>query len=71
MMDCKVFGRKQSWPDFKVLSQHALKENEKTTKNLSQHSLSSGRNLNAGPPEYKAGVLTPRPRRSIIVCDAW
>jgi hypothetical protein len=30
----------------------------KTTKNLSQDSWSPGQELNPGPPEYKAGVLT-------------
>jgi hypothetical protein len=33
---------------------------EKTTKNLSQDSRFSGRDLNPGPPEYKAGMLTTR-----------
>jgi hypothetical protein len=36
-----------------------------TTVNLSQDSRSSGRDLNPGPPEYVAGVLTALPRRSI------
>jgi hypothetical protein len=41
----------------------------KTTKTLSQDTLSRGRDLNAGPPEYDAGVLDTRPRRSVIsVC---
>jgi hypothetical protein len=30
-------------------------------KNLSQDSLSLSQDLNQGPPEYKAGVLTTRP----------
>jgi hypothetical protein len=37
----------------------------KTTKYLSQDSRSPGRKLNHGPPEYEAGVLTTRPRRSV------
>jgi hypothetical protein len=35
------------------------------TKNLSQDSRSPGRDLKPGPPEYEAGVLTTRPRRSV------
>jgi hypothetical protein len=38
----------------------------KTTKNLSQDSRSPGRDLNPGPPEYEAGVLTTRPRRLVV-----
>jgi hypothetical protein len=34
-----------------------LKELRKTTKNLSQDSRSSGRDLNPGPPKYEAGVF--------------
>jgi hypothetical protein len=37
----------------------------KTAKNLSQDSQSSSWYLNPGPPEYKAGVLTIRSRRSV------
>jgi hypothetical protein len=37
----------------------------KITKYLSRYSRSPGRNLNPGPPEYEAGVLTIRPRRSV------
>jgi hypothetical protein len=38
----------------------------KTTKTLSQNSRSPGRDLNAGPPEYKAEMLTTRIRHSAI-----
>jgi hypothetical protein len=37
----------------------------KTTKTLSQDSRISDRDLNLGPREYGAGVLTTRPRRSV------
>jgi hypothetical protein len=37
-------------------------------KNLSQGSQSLGQDLDPGPPEYKAGVLTTLPRRSVIFC---
>jgi hypothetical protein len=43
-------------------------------KNFSQGSRSSSRDLNVGPPEYDAGVLAVRPRRSVTavffcLCD--
>jgi hypothetical protein len=37
----------------------------KTTKTLSQDSRSSDRELNPGPPEYEAAMITTRPRRSV------
>jgi hypothetical protein len=37
----------------------------KTTKNLSEDSLSSARNSNPEPPEYEAGVMITPPRRSV------
>jgi hypothetical protein len=37
----------------------------KCPKNLSQDIQSPGRDLNPVTPEYKAGVLTTRPRRSV------
>jgi hypothetical protein len=37
----------------------------KTTKTLSQDSRISDRDLNLGPREYGAGVLTTRPLRSV------
>jgi hypothetical protein len=36
-------------------------------KNRSQDSRPSGRDLNPGPPEYEAGKLTIRPRRSVAM----
>jgi hypothetical protein len=63
MMNWKGFGRKQSWSNFKGLSRHSpggTKEHE----NLSLNSLSPGRDLNSGPPEYE--VLTTRPRISVV-----
>jgi hypothetical protein len=38
---------------------------------IRQDSRSTGRNLNPGPPEYEAGVLTTRPRRSMPVKQDW
>jgi hypothetical protein len=49
---------------FKVLAQH-FHGLRKTTKILSQDSRSPGRDLNAGPPEYEAEVLTTRSLRLV------
>jgi hypothetical protein len=46
---------------FKVLSRHSLEEMRKTPITLSEDSRYPGRNLNPGPPEYQAGVLTTQP----------
>jgi hypothetical protein len=56
--------RKRSWPNFKVYPGICPERLGETTNNHSHDSRSVGRNLNPGPPEYKAGVLTTRPRRS-------
>jgi hypothetical protein len=55
-------GWKQSWLNFKVLSWRLPGGTEENHKKLSQISWSLGRDLNLGPPEYEAGVLTTRPR---------
>jgi hypothetical protein len=61
MMNCEGFGRKQSRPNFKVLSRHSPKGTEKNMKTLSQDSRSPGRDLSLGPPEYEAAMLTTGP----------
>jgi hypothetical protein len=38
----------------------------KTTKDLSQDSRYTGRELNPETPKYEPGVLTTRPRRSVV-----
>jgi hypothetical protein len=43
-----------------------LEELRKTTKTLSPDSLSPERDLNPGPPEHEAGVLTTRRRRLVV-----
>jgi hypothetical protein len=53
---------------FKVLLFRHFPGGTEKNQNVSQHSLSPGRNLNPGPPEYEAGVLTTRPRRSVNCC---
>jgi hypothetical protein len=53
--------KKRSWPNLRYYSGICLEGLRKTTKNLSQDSRSPGRDLDPGPPEYEAGVLTTRP----------
>jgi hypothetical protein len=57
---------KWSWPYFKVLSLHLSGGTEETVENLSQDCRSPGRDLNQEPPEYEAGVLSTRPRCSVL-----
>jgi hypothetical protein len=63
-MKWKGFGRKRTWRHLKVLFQNSPVGTEKTHENLNQYSRSPGRDLNPGPSEYEAGVLTTRPRHS-------
>jgi hypothetical protein len=60
MMNWKGFGRKQSWPNFKVLYRHSRGRTEETHEKP-HNSRSRDRALNPGPPEYEAEVLTARP----------
>jgi hypothetical protein len=66
-MNEKGFCRKQSRPDFKVLSLHLLGGTEETHENLNQNSRSPVRELKPGPPDYEAGMLTTQPRRSVYI----
>jgi hypothetical protein len=60
-MNCKGYGRKWYWHNFKVLSWHLLEGLRRITiKNISLDSQSLGRDLNPGPPEYE-GVLKTLP----------
>jgi hypothetical protein len=66
-MSWKECGRRQSWPNFKVLSEKLPGATEENHEN-SQDSYPPG------PPEYEAGVLTTRPRLSvqiISILPAW
>jgi hypothetical protein len=67
MIHWKGYGRKRSWPNLIYYPCICLEELSKTTKHLSQNSRSRGLNLNTRSPEYKAGMLTTRPRRSILL----
>jgi hypothetical protein len=66
MMNWKRFGRKWSWPNFKVISRHSPGETEKNDENLSPDNWFPGRDLNPGLPEYEVGVLTTLPRRLVF-----
>jgi hypothetical protein len=61
MINWKGFGRKRSWPNFKLLIQQWLEGLRKTTENLSQDIQSLDQDLNLRPPKYETGVLTTRP----------
>jgi hypothetical protein len=59
------------WKDFKGIDSDLISRNysgirlegpRKTTKTLSQDNQSPSRDLDTGPPEYGAGVLTTRPQ---------
>jgi hypothetical protein len=61
MINCKGFGRKRPWPNFKVLyrrSPEGIGENHENA----QDTRSPGPDLKPGPPEYETEVLTTRPR---------
>jgi hypothetical protein len=65
-MNLKRGGINRPWSNFKVLSQHLRGGTEQNReKKLNQDSLSLGRYLNPGPPEYGAGMLTTRQQRSV------
>jgi hypothetical protein len=51
---------------YKVLSQRLLGGSLEDYLKLSQDCRSPGRDLNLGPAEYKVGLLTTRPRRSVL-----
>jgi hypothetical protein len=60
----KGCGRKGSWSNLRCYPGICLEELRKTTK-LGQGSWSLGQDLNLGPPEYEAGVLTTWPQLSV------
>jgi hypothetical protein len=67
-MNWKGFGRKRSWPNFKVLSRNSLEGLRKTVKILIRIAGCRGQKSNTGPPEYEAVVLTTQLRRPVRVC---
>jgi hypothetical protein len=69
IMRRKGFGRKRWWPNFKELYRNFSGRTVKSMKILSMDSWLPDRDLNPGPPEYEAGFLTSRLRRSILCCN--
>jgi hypothetical protein len=58
-------------PNFRYYHGIRLEEHRNRTMILNQDILSPDRDLNTGPPDYEAGVLPSRQRRSVIseFCD--
>jgi hypothetical protein len=67
MMNWKVFCRKRSWPNFKVLSRHSPGELRKTAKTSIRIAGCLSLDSKPGPTDYEAEVLTTRPRRLICM----
>jgi hypothetical protein len=57
-MNWKGFGRKQLWPNFKVLFRHSPRETEESSIRIAGR---RGRDLNLTALEYEAEMLTTRP----------
>jgi hypothetical protein len=53
-----------TWPNLSYYPDIRLEGMRKRTKNLSQYSQSSDRDMNPGPPEYEAGATTALGPRS-------
>jgi hypothetical protein len=65
MMNWKGCGMKWPWSNLKYYPGICLEGLRKTAKNLSLDSLSLGRDMRPGPPEYDAGVLHTQLWRSV------
>jgi hypothetical protein len=63
-MNWNGFGKKRSWPNFKVLSPHLPEGTVGKPWKVCQDSQSLGRDMNPRPPRCKEGVLTTWPRCS-------
>jgi hypothetical protein len=68
--ELKMTWKEAVWPNFRVILQNLLGWTEENHENLGQNSRSPCRDFNQRPPEYEAGVLTARPRRS-VTCLAY
>jgi hypothetical protein len=64
MMNGKGLGRKRSWPNLRYYAGIRLDKLNKPQKTTISIAGRRGRDQNPEPPEYEAGVLTTRPRRS-------
>jgi hypothetical protein len=60
-MNWKGCGRKWLWSNVRHCPEICVVGLRTTTENLSHDSWSLGHELNPGPPEFKAGVLTTQP----------
>jgi hypothetical protein len=69
MMNWRVCEESGHGPNLRYYPGLCLEVLSKNTRNLSQDSQSLGRELDPGPPEYNAGVLTTRPRHSVKYSD--
>jgi hypothetical protein len=67
MMNRKEYERERSRPNVRHCPGICLEGVRKTMKNLGQDSRHSDQDLNPGPPEHEAGVLTIRPRRPVTL----
>jgi hypothetical protein len=65
-MNRKGYGRKQSWHNLRYYPGICLEGLRKAMETLSQDSHSPGEDLNLGPPEYEANVLTTRLKYSVV-----
>jgi hypothetical protein len=57
--------------NFKVVPRKSPGRTEDNHKKTCEYSQSQGQDLNPGPPEYKARLLTTRPRRSVSALRIW
>jgi hypothetical protein len=67
MTNRKGCGRKRLWPNLRYYPGIFVDGLKKTMKNLSQNSWSPGRDLNLGPLEYEAGVLTINHNVQVVI----
>jgi hypothetical protein len=65
VINWRWYKKMWSWPSLECKLDNCEEELRKTTINLSQGSLSPSRYLNPATPEYKAGVISIQPQRSI------
>jgi hypothetical protein len=68
-MKWKGFATNRPCSNSRRNSGNCLEVLKKTTNNLSQDSLSPGRDLNADSYQYESGMLTTRVRRSVKSCQ--
>jgi hypothetical protein len=68
-MNWKRCGRKRWSHNLRYNPGIFLEELGKNTKSLAHDSPSPGRDLNPGPPEYEARVLSTRPQRSVTITN--